>query len=86
MFFFFTDPYKNAREEKIKHQNLLELVDFIISGSYRPNETLMEEISKMFFSNLFRTLTSRSTPAPPSIKGLDPEEEVTTLEPAWSHL
>lgn len=84
--FDFTDPYKNAREKEIKRQNLLDLVDFIISGSCRLNETTMEEIAKMVSANLFRTLTSRPSPAPPSIEGLDPEEEVSALEPAWSHL
>ena len=40
----------------------------------------------MVSANLFRNLTSRPTPTPPSIEGLDEEEEVTALEPAWSHL
>jgi len=84
--FDFTDPLKNAKEKEIKHQNLLDLVDFITSGSGRVNEAAMEEIAKMVSANLFRTLPSTSSSLPSSLEGLDPEEEETALEPAWSHL
>jgi serine/threonine-protein phosphatase 2A regulatory subunit B' len=84
--FDFTDHYKNAREKEIKRQNLLDLVDFVISGSGRFNEAAMGEVAKMVSANLFRNLPSISSPSPTFIEGLDPEEEETALEPAWSHL
>lgn len=84
--FDFTEPYKNVREKEIKRQNLLDLVDFITSGSVRLNEAAMEEIAKMVSANLFRNLPSTSSSLPSFLEGLDPEEEETALEPAWSHL
>lgn len=84
--FDFTEPYKNVREKEIKRQNLLDLVDFITSGGGRLNEAAMEEIAKMVSANLFRNLPSTSSSSPSFLEGLDPEEEETALEPAWSHL
>uniref|UniRef100_A0A0C9RW41 Serine/threonine protein phosphatase 2A regulatory subunit n=1 Tax=Wollemia nobilis TaxID=56998 RepID=A0A0C9RW41_9CONI len=83
--FDFSDPNKNVREKDIKRQTLLELVDYITSGSAKFTEPVMEEITKMVTVNLFRT------PPPSShentgMEGFDPEEEEPTMEPAWSHL
>ncbi|GLJ49354.1 hypothetical protein SUGI_1043950 [Cryptomeria japonica] len=83
--FDFSDPNKNIREKDIKRQTLLELVDYITSGSAKFTEPMMEEISKMVTVNLFRS------PPPSShensgMEGFDPEEEEPTMEPAWPHL
>lgn len=83
--FDFTDTLKNAREKEIKRQTLLELVDFIQSGSGKINETCQEEMVKMISVNIFRCLPPAShenTGQEPA----DPEEEEPYLEPCWPHL
>ncbi|CAA7034031.1 unnamed protein product [Microthlaspi erraticum] len=83
--FDFTDTLKNAREKEIKRQTLLELVDFIQSGSKMINETCQEEMVKMISVNIFRCLPPAShenTGQEPA----DPEEEEPYLEPSWPHL
>uniref|UniRef100_A0A1J3HPE4 Serine/threonine protein phosphatase 2A regulatory subunit n=2 Tax=Noccaea caerulescens TaxID=107243 RepID=A0A1J3HPE4_NOCCA len=81
----FTDTIKNAREKEIKRQTLLELVDFIQSGSSKISESCQEEMIKMISVNIFRCLPPAShenTGQEPA----DPEEEEPYLEPAWPHL
>ncbi|CAH2054293.1 unnamed protein product [Thlaspi arvense] len=83
--FDFTDTIKNAREKEIKRQTLLELVDFIQSGSSKISESCQEEMIKMVSVNIFRCLPPAShenTGQEPA----DPEEEEPYLEPSWPHL
>ncbi|EOA32122.1 hypothetical protein CARUB_v10015373mg [Capsella rubella] len=83
--FDFTDTIKNAREKEIKRQTLLELVDFIQSGSSKISESCQEEMIKMISVNIFRCLPPAShenTGQEPA----DPEEEEPYLEPSWPHL
>ncbi|XP_010543448.1 PREDICTED: serine/threonine protein phosphatase 2A 57 kDa regulatory subunit B' beta isoform [Tarenaya hassleriana] len=83
--FDFTDTMKNAREKEIKRQTLLELVDFIQSGSGKITEACQEEMIKMISLNVFRCLPPAShenTGQEPA----DPEEEEPYLEPSWPHL
>ncbi|GAB4856604.1 hypothetical protein Ancab_014520 [Ancistrocladus abbreviatus] len=83
--FDFTDTLKSVREKEIKRQTLLELVDFIQSGSGKIHENVQEEMIRMISINIFRCL-------PPSahentgVEVNDPEEEEPYLEPAWPHL
>jgi len=83
--FDFTDPMKNVKEKEVKRQALLELVDYVNSGTGKFNESTFEDITRMLVANLFRTL-------PPSghessaTETFDPEEEEPTMEPAWPHL
>ncbi|CAH8385633.1 unnamed protein product [Eruca vesicaria subsp. sativa] len=79
--FDFTDTLTNAREKEIKRQTLLELVDFIQSGTAKINELCQEEMVKMISLNIFRCLppTTGQDPA-------DPEEDEPYLEPNWPHL
>ncbi|CAK9858520.1 unnamed protein product [Sphagnum jensenii] len=83
--FDFTDPTKDVKEKEIKRQTLLELVDYVTSGTGKFTEAVFEDISKMLVANLFRTL-------PPSAhentgsESFDAEEEEPTMEPAWPHL
>ncbi|XP_031278817.1 serine/threonine protein phosphatase 2A 57 kDa regulatory subunit B' beta isoform-like [Pistacia vera] len=81
----FSDTLKSVREKEIKRQTLLELVDFIQSGSGKITETCQEEMVKMISINLFRCLP----PASHENTGqevADPEDEDPYLEPSWPHL
>jgi serine/threonine-protein phosphatase 2A regulatory subunit B' len=83
--FDFSDTLKSAREKEIKRQTLLELVDFIQSGSGKITETCQEEMIRMISANIFRCLP----PASHENTGqetTDPEEEEPYLEPSWPHL
>ncbi|OIV92168.1 hypothetical protein TanjilG_30809 [Lupinus angustifolius] len=81
----FSDTMKSVREKEIKRQTLVELVDFIHSGSGKINENCQEEMIRMISVNIFRCL-------PPALhentgqETTDPEEEEPCLEPAWPHL
>ncbi|KAG0585751.1 hypothetical protein KC19_2G035500 [Ceratodon purpureus] len=83
--FDFTDPTKNVKEKEIKRQTLLELVDYVTSGSGKFTEAVFEDITKMLAANLFRTLPPSSHENTGS-DSFDPEEEEPTMEPAWPHL
>lgn len=81
----FSDPLKSVREKEIKRQALMELVDFIQSGSGKITEQCQEEMIRMIGINVFRCLP----PASHENTGqevADPEEEEPYLEPAWPHL
>lgn len=83
--FDFNDPMKNVKEKEVKRQTLLELVDYVNSGTGKFNEAVFEDITKMLEQNLFRPLP----PSPHETSGaesFDPEEEEPTMEPAWPHL
>lgn len=81
----FNDTMKSVREKEIKRQTLLELVDFIQSGSAKITENCQEEMIKMISINIFRCLP----PASHENTGqevVDPEEDDPYLEPSWPHL
>ncbi|GMN52880.1 hypothetical protein TIFTF001_022035 [Ficus carica] len=81
----FSDTLKGVREKEIKRQTLLELVDFIQSGSCKLNEQMQEELIRMVSVNVFRCLP----PAPHENTGseaTDPEDDEPYLEPSWPHL
>ncbi|KAG6769760.1 hypothetical protein POTOM_025421 [Populus tomentosa] len=81
--FDFTDTLKSMREKEIKRQTLLELVDFIQSGSGKITENCQEEMIKMVSVNIFRCLPPHeNTGQEPT----DPEEDEPYLEPSWPHL
>jgi len=81
--FDFTDPAANVREKEMKRQTLLELVDYVNTGTGKFTELVSEDIIFMLSANLFRSL-------PPSRgadqENYDPDEEEPTLEPTWPHL
>ncbi|XP_019443085.1 PREDICTED: serine/threonine protein phosphatase 2A 57 kDa regulatory subunit B' beta isoform-like [Lupinus angustifolius] len=81
----FSDTLRNIREKEIKRQALMELVDFIQSGSGKITENCQEEMIRMISVNIFRCLP----PASHENTGqevTDPEEEEPCLEPSWPHL
>ncbi|KAK7392492.1 hypothetical protein VNO78_20932 [Psophocarpus tetragonolobus] len=81
----FSDTLKNVREKEIKRQALMDLVDFIQSGSGKISENCQEEMIRMISANIFRCLPPAShenTGQEPT----DPEEEEPSLDPTWPHL
>eukprot|EP00271_Cylindrocystis_brebissonii_P011430 TRINITY_DN28_c0_g2_i1.p1 TRINITY_DN28_c0_g2~~TRINITY_DN28_c0_g2_i1.p1 ORF type:complete len:518 (-),score=127.41 TRINITY_DN28_c0_g2_i1:55-1608(-) len=83
--FDFTDPAKNVKEKEMKRQTLLELVDYVNSGTGKFNEAVFEDITKMLVANLFRSLPP-SSHENSATDSFDPEEEEPTMEPSWPHL
>ncbi|KAG4962114.1 hypothetical protein GYH30_039028 [Glycine max] len=83
--FDFNDPAKHLKEKDVKRQTLLELVDYVSSVSSKFNELVMQEMTKMVATNLFRTLPSSNHDGRLADMG-EPDEEETVLEPAWPHL
>ncbi|KAK9290645.1 hypothetical protein L1049_008818 [Liquidambar formosana] len=83
--FDFSDTLKSVREKEIKRQTLLELVDYIQSGSGKITEACQEEMIKMVSVNIFRCLPPASHENTGS-ENTDPEEEEPYLEPSWPHL
>ncbi|GAV81128.1 B56 domain-containing protein [Cephalotus follicularis] len=77
----FTDTLKSVREKEIKRQTLMELVEFVQSGSAKITETCQEEMIRMISVNIFRCL-----PPYTGQENVDPEEEEPYLEPSWPHL
>ncbi|CAH9117748.1 unnamed protein product [Cuscuta europaea] len=83
--FDFTDAMRMVREKEIKRQSLVELVDFIQSGSGKITESNQEEMIRMISINIFRCLPPNSHENTGS-DNTDPEEEEPFLEPSWPHL
>lgn len=81
--FDFSDSTRNIREKEMKRQTLVELLDYVNTGSGKFTEAVSEDVIFMLSSNLFRAL-------PPTKAhdqdNLDPDEEEPALEPAWPHL
>ncbi|KAF8389024.1 hypothetical protein HHK36_025709 [Tetracentron sinense] len=81
--FDFNDPNKNSVEKDLKRQTLIELVDFVASGSARFTEPAIAAICKMCAVNLFRVF-------PPNYRfsssGGETEDEEPVFDPSWSHL
>ncbi|TYI58862.1 hypothetical protein E1A91_D11G391800v1 [Gossypium mustelinum] len=83
--FDFTDTLKSAREKEIKRQTLLELVDFIQSGTGKVAEACLGEMIKMVGVNIFRCLPPASHESS-GTEVVDPDEEENYSEPSWQHL
>lgn len=83
--FDFRDPSKNSKEKDIKKQTLLELVDFISTGTMKISEHVIEVVTKMVSVNLFRALPP-STHENGYLESFDMEDEEPSSELAWPHL
>lgn len=70
----------------MKRLTLLELVDYVNSGTGKFNEAVFEDITQMLVANLFRTLPPSSHENSANVDNFDPEEEEPSMEPAWPHL
>ncbi|XVF88197.1 hypothetical protein PTKIN_Ptkin19aG0030900 [Pterospermum kingtungense] len=82
--FDFTDPTKNSIEKDVKRQTLLELLDFVASGSVRFSEPAILAMCRMCAVNLFRVF-------PPNYRsnatnGGENEDDEPMFDPAWPHL
>ncbi|TKY73228.1 Serine/threonine protein phosphatase 2A 57 kDa regulatory subunit B' iota isoform [Spatholobus suberectus] len=76
-------PDKNCTEQDVKRQTLVELVDFVSSGSAKFTEPAIAAICKMCASNLFRVFPPKFRP---SATGGEAEDEELMFDPAWSNL
>ncbi|KAJ7966113.1 Serine/threonine protein phosphatase 2A regulatory subunit [Quillaja saponaria] len=85
--FDFTDPCKNTAEKDVKRQTLLELVDFVASGSMRFSEPAILAMCRMCAINLFRVFPPnyRSNMSRASGGGENDDDE-PMFDPAWPHL
>nr|XP_043613388.1 serine/threonine protein phosphatase 2A 57 kDa regulatory subunit B' beta isoform-like [Erigeron canadensis] len=83
--FDFTDTLKNVREKEIKRLNLVELVDYVQSGSGKVIESNQEEMIKMIKLNIFRCLPPGAHENTGSV-GIEADEDEPYLEPSWPHL
>lgn len=81
--YHFNDPDKDQAEKDSKRQALIELVDFVASGSAKFSEAAIAATCKMCAINLFRDF-------PPKYRsnstGGETEDEEPMFDPAWSHL
>lgn len=83
--FDFSDTLKLVREKETKRQTLMELVDYVQSGSSKINEICQEELIRMISVNIFRCLPPASHENT-GVEVTDPEEEDPYLDPSWPHL
>ncbi|XP_022749543.1 serine/threonine protein phosphatase 2A 57 kDa regulatory subunit B' kappa isoform-like [Durio zibethinus] len=82
--FDFSDPTKNSIEKDVKKQTLLELLDFVASGSVRFSEPAMLAMCRMCAVNLFRVF-------PPNYQssvsnGCENDDDEPMFDAAWPHL
>ncbi|TQD93640.1 hypothetical protein C1H46_020743 [Malus baccata] len=75
----FSSSLKSVGEKELKRQTLMELVDFIDSGSCKLTGPMQEELIRMVSINIFRCL-------PPSSDLVEPDEDEPYQEPSWPHL
>ncbi|KDP32329.1 hypothetical protein JCGZ_13254 [Jatropha curcas] len=79
----FSDPDKLAAQQELKRQTLMDLVDFVSSGSAKFTESAMAAMCKMCSMNLFRVF-------PPKCRsnntGGETEDEEPIFDPDWSYL
>ncbi|XP_044464200.1 serine/threonine protein phosphatase 2A 57 kDa regulatory subunit B' kappa isoform-like [Mangifera indica] len=83
--FDFTDPTKNCVEKDVKKHTLIELLDFVASGSMRFSEPAILAMCRMCAVNLFRVF-------PPNYRssshqgGGEIDDDEPMFDPAWPHL
>ncbi|XP_057979248.1 serine/threonine protein phosphatase 2A 57 kDa regulatory subunit B' beta isoform-like [Malania oleifera] len=85
LLFDFSDTLKLVREKEIKRQTLLELVDFVQSGSCTISEPMQQELIWMVSINIFRGLPPASHENT-GAEAVDLEEDDSYMEPSWPHL
>ncbi|KAK8319279.1 hypothetical protein V6Z12_A13G231700 [Gossypium hirsutum] len=78
-----SDPDKGTAEQDLKRRTLIELVDFVSSGSAKFNEAAIAAMCKMCAINLFRVF-------PPKYRSNtasgEADDEEPVFDPAWSNL
>ncbi|PNT33407.2 hypothetical protein POPTR_006G247100v4 [Populus trichocarpa] len=83
--FDFSDPSKNTLEKDVKRQTLLELVDFVASGSMRFSEPAILAMCRMCAVNLFRVFPPYYRSNLSSV-GENDDNDDPMFDPAWPHL
>ncbi|XP_061965672.1 serine/threonine protein phosphatase 2A 57 kDa regulatory subunit B' kappa isoform-like [Populus nigra] len=83
--FDFSDPSKNTLERDVKRQALLELVDFVASGSMRFSEPAILAMCRMCAVNLFRVFPPYYRSNLSSV-GENDDNDDPMFDPAWPHL
>lgn len=87
--FSFTEPDGClAREKEVKRATLVELVEYVNTGTGKLTEPLFDNITSFVAANLFRALppTGAETTGVGGGEAFDADEEEPALEPAWAHL
>ncbi|KAA8523073.1 hypothetical protein F0562_009496 [Nyssa sinensis] len=79
----FSDPDSNSAKKDLKRQTLMELVDFVASGSAKFTESAIAAMCKMCAINLFRDFPPKYFP---HCTRSETENEEPMFDPAWSHL
>ncbi|KAL6221764.1 hypothetical protein ACLB2K_005159 [Fragaria x ananassa] len=74
-----SDPVK----QDLKRETLIELVDFVSSGSAKFTEPAISAMCKMCATNLFRVFPPKYRS---NFTGGETEDEEPMFDPAWSHL
>ncbi|EEF45956.1 serine/threonine protein phosphatase 2A 57 kDa regulatory subunit B' kappa isoform [Ricinus communis] len=83
--FDFTDPTKNTLEKDVKKQTLLELLDFVASGSMKFSEPAILAMCRMCAVNLFRVFQQNYRSNSISMSENEDNDE-PMFDPAWPHL
>ncbi|CAK7353478.1 unnamed protein product [Dovyalis caffra] len=83
--FDFSDPSKNTLEKDVKRQTLLELVEFVASGSMRFSEPAILAMCRMCAVNLFRVFPPNYRSNSSSVAENDDNDD-PMFDPAWPHL
>ncbi|KAL8149947.1 hypothetical protein AgCh_006816 [Apium graveolens] len=83
--FDLSETMKMVREKEIKRQSLVELVDYVQSGSGKISESNQEEMVRMIGVNVFRSLPPAAYENTGS-ENLEVEEDEPYLDPSWPHL
>ncbi|GAA0176526.1 protein phosphatase [Lithospermum erythrorhizon] len=80
----FRDSSRNSSDKELKHQMLLELNDFVASGSAKFSETAIAAICKMCAENIFREFPPKHNYR--TTRSETEEDDEPLLDPAWWHL
>ncbi|XP_022648360.1 serine/threonine-protein phosphatase 2A 56 kDa regulatory subunit gamma isoform-like isoform X5 [Varroa jacobsoni] len=83
IFDFVSDPLSDIKWKEVKRAALHEMLDYLSTQRGAITEPVYGEITRMFATNVFRTLPPSSNP---NGAEFDPEEDEPTLEAAWPHL
>ncbi|XP_024023053.1 serine/threonine protein phosphatase 2A 57 kDa regulatory subunit B' kappa isoform-like [Morus notabilis] len=75
--------YNDSVKQDLKRDTLIELVDFVSSGSAKLTESAISAMCKMCAANLFRVFPPKYRS---SSTGGETEDEEPVFDPAWSHL
>ncbi|XP_056174794.1 serine/threonine protein phosphatase 2A 57 kDa regulatory subunit B' kappa isoform isoform X2 [Syzygium oleosum] len=84
--FDFTDPGKNTMEKDVKRQILIEILEFVASGSVRFAEPAVLAMCRMCAINLFRVFPPSYRSHSTGSGGENDNHDDPKFDPAWSHL